>query len=82
MIRMDDALAAARLDAQMLLQVHDELVFEAPLDEVETSIKLISKVMASAPAAGAEADGAVAGRRTRGGQLGRGALTQRRRRRR
>ena len=30
MIRMDDALAAAKLSAQMLLQVHDELVFEVP----------------------------------------------------
>ncbi|MGO9759368.1 MAG: DNA polymerase I, partial [Roseiarcus sp.] len=50
MIRMDDALGAARLDAQMLLQVHDELVFEAPLDEVEASIKVIEKVMVEAPA--------------------------------
>ena len=50
MIRMDDALGAARLDAQMLLQVHDELVFEAPLNEVEASIKVIEKVMVEAPA--------------------------------
>jgi DNA polymerase-1 len=49
MIRMDDALGAARLDAQMLLQVHDELVFEAPLDQVEASIKLVEKVMVEAP---------------------------------
>ena len=49
MIRMDGALGAARLDAQMLLQVHDELVFEAPLDQVEASIKLVAKVMEDAP---------------------------------
>jgi DNA polymerase-1 len=49
MIRMDDALGAARLDAQMLLQVHDELVFEAPLDQVEASIRLVEKVMVEAP---------------------------------
>src|SRR5690606_29063954 len=30
MIRMEDALQAAKLHAKMLLQVHDELVFEAP----------------------------------------------------
>jgi DNA polymerase I len=49
MIRMDDALGAAKLDAQMLLQVHDELVFEAPLDQIEATIKLVSKVMVDAP---------------------------------
>jgi DNA polymerase I len=49
MIRMDDALGAARLNAQMLLQVHDELVFEAPFDQVEGSIKLIAEVMVTAP---------------------------------
>ncbi|WP_158812689.1 DNA polymerase I [Methylocapsa sp. S129] len=49
MIRMDDALGAAKLDAQMLLQVHDELVFEAPLTQVEATIKLVAKVMVEAP---------------------------------
>jgi DNA polymerase-1 len=49
MIRMDDTLDAAKLDAQMLLQVHDELVFEAPLDQIEATIKLVSKVMVEAP---------------------------------
>ena len=33
MIRMEDALRGARLSARMLLQVHDELVFEVPDDE-------------------------------------------------
>src|SRR6185369_2834278 len=41
MIRMDAALAAKRLNAQMLLQVHDELVFEVPADEVETTLPVV-----------------------------------------
>ena len=32
----------------MLLQVHDELLFEAPVDEVETSKTLIKTEMESA----------------------------------
>jgi DNA polymerase-1 len=48
MIRMDDALSAARLSAQMLLQVHDELVFEAPEAEVSATIELVRKVMEGA----------------------------------
>jgi DNA polymerase-1 len=49
MIRMDDALGKAKLDALMLLQVHDELVFEAPLDQVDATIRLVSRVMVEAP---------------------------------
>jgi DNA polymerase I len=54
MIRMDPALDAAGLRAQMLLQVHDELVFEAPDAEVEATIELVRAVMeqAAAPAVG------------------------------
>ena len=33
----------------MLLQVHDELVFEAPDDEVEATLKVVAKVMVDAP---------------------------------
>ena len=50
MTRMDGALDRARLKARMLLQVHDELVFEAPEAEIEATIKLVSKVMVEAPA--------------------------------
>jgi DNA polymerase-1 len=50
MVRMDGALAKAKLSAQMLMQVHDELVFEAPDNEVEATIKLVSKIMIEAPA--------------------------------
>src|SRR5215475_4279517 len=49
MIRMDGALAKAKLNAQMLLQVHDELVFEVPEDEVEKTLPVIKKVMEEAP---------------------------------
>ncbi len=49
MIRMDAALDAERLQARMLLQVHDELVFEVPDDEIERSIAVIRRVMVDAP---------------------------------
>ena len=49
MIRMDDALAKAGLSARMLLQVHDELVFEVPDAEVEATLPVVSKVMEGAP---------------------------------
>ena len=49
MIRMEDALKAERLSARMLLQVHDELVFEVPDDEVDATLPVISRVMTEAP---------------------------------
>jgi DNA polymerase-1 len=49
MIRMDDALGQAKLSARMLLQVHDELVFEVPDEEVEDTLPVIAKVMTEAP---------------------------------
>ena len=49
MVRMDAALARQKLDAKMLLQVHDELVFEVPGDEVEKTLPVIMKVMEEAP---------------------------------
>ena len=49
MTRMDAALAAAGLsNVQMLLQVHDELVFEAPEQLAEAAIPIIKSVMAKA----------------------------------
>ncbi|PKP81742.1 MAG: DNA polymerase I [Alphaproteobacteria bacterium HGW-Alphaproteobacteria-18] len=48
MIRMPEALAEAGLRAQMLLQVHDELVFECPEKEAEKLIALVQKTMAAA----------------------------------
>jgi DNA polymerase-1 len=49
MIRMEPALAKARLSAQMLLQVHDELVFEVPEEEVARTLPVVIKTMADAP---------------------------------
>jgi DNA polymerase I len=49
MIRMDAALTKSKLNAQMLLQVHDELVFEVPDNEVEKTLPVITKVMVEAP---------------------------------
>jgi len=49
MIRMEAALAGAGLDSvRMLLQVHDELIFEAPEGDVETAIPVIRRVMENA----------------------------------
>ena len=45
MIRMPGALRDAGLAAKMLLQVHDELVFEAPEAEAEAVIAVARKVM-------------------------------------
>ena len=48
MIRMPGALKAAKLHGRMLLQVHDELVFEVPKDEVEKTCTIVRKVMEQA----------------------------------
>jgi DNA polymerase-1 len=45
MVRMPGALKAAGLKARMLMQVHDELVFEAPAEEAEATCALVRKVM-------------------------------------
>ncbi|MDN6117805.1 MAG: DNA polymerase, partial [Lacticaseibacillus paracasei] len=48
MIKMQDKLQAAGLKATMLLQVHDELIFEAPKEEIPVLEKLVPSVMDSA----------------------------------
>lgn len=45
MVRMEERLAASKLDAQMLLQVHDELIFEVPEGQVDATIELVRDVM-------------------------------------
>ena len=52
MIRVPDALKKAGLKSKMLLQVHDELLFEAPEGEVDNLIEVATDVMegAAAPA--------------------------------
>jgi len=49
MVRMDSVLSHKRLAAEMLLQVHDELVFEVPDAEVEKTLPVVTKVMIDAP---------------------------------
>lgn len=48
MVRVEPALQKAGLQACMLLQVHDELIFEAPDQEVERTISVIRQVMENA----------------------------------
>ncbi|MBS7539704.1 DNA polymerase I [Ancylobacter lacus] len=49
MARVEAALAAARLSARMLLQVHDELIFEVPDAEIEATLPVVTAVMEQAP---------------------------------
>ena len=48
MIRLPGALASARLKARMLLQVHDELLFEVPDKEIDKTKAVARKVMEGA----------------------------------
>jgi len=48
MIRMPTALTEAGLTTRMLLQVHDELVFETPEAEADRAIAVIKRVMENA----------------------------------
>lgn len=49
MIRLPEALQKENLKTAMLLQVHDELVFEAPEQESEKAMEVIKTVMECAP---------------------------------
>jgi DNA polymerase-1 len=48
MLRVDKALRAEKLETRMIMQVHDELLFEAPDDEVERAKELIKREMEAA----------------------------------
>ncbi len=48
MVHMDNALFERGLKSRMLLQVHDELVFEVPADELELMKQLLPEVMEGA----------------------------------
>lgn len=48
MVKIDRELTAAGLQTRMLLQVHDELVFECPPEEQETAMTLVREAMESA----------------------------------
>ncbi len=49
MVRMPQALRDAGLKARMLLQVHDELIFEAPEAEADAVIAVAKRIMEAAP---------------------------------
>ncbi|MBQ4384393.1 MAG: DNA polymerase I [Kiritimatiellae bacterium] len=48
MVRVDRAIKAERLRAKMVLQIHDELVFDVPLDEVERLKEIVRREMTGA----------------------------------
>ena len=48
MIEMADRLEEKGLQARLLLQVHDELIFEAPKEEIEKLEKIVPEVMENA----------------------------------
>jgi DNA polymerase-1 len=50
MILVDDALREAGLRSRMLLQVHDELLLEAPAEEIDTLLPLLRERMGAAEA--------------------------------
>jgi DNA polymerase-1 len=48
MLRVDRAIKEKRLRAKMILQVHDELVFEAPSEEIPVLVPLVRESMENA----------------------------------
>jgi DNA polymerase I len=48
MLHIPSALKKAGLRAQMLLQVHDELVLEVPKEELEKTVRFVQEIMGSA----------------------------------
>jgi DNA polymerase-1 len=48
MVRLHAALERSNLQARMILQVHDELVLEAPKDEVKKLAPLVNEIMSGA----------------------------------
>jgi DNA polymerase-1 len=48
MIDLADALKEEGLQAQLLLQVHDELIVEAPKEEIDQLKELVPRVMENA----------------------------------
>jgi DNA polymerase-1 len=49
MTRLPGALAEAKLSAKLILQVHDELLFEVAPKERDATIALVREVMEKAP---------------------------------
>ena len=47
MVRLDEEMIKRHLKSKMLLQVHDELIFEVPEDELEEMKKLVPHIMST-----------------------------------
>ena len=48
MIRLNDEISRNKKNnLKMLLQIHDELIFESDIKEIKTSTKLIKEIMSS-----------------------------------
>lgn len=48
MLKVDEALRRENLKTQMIMQVHDELLFESPETEVEKAVEIIRREMETA----------------------------------
>jgi len=48
MIRIHELLSERKVESRMLLQVHDELVFEVPPEELEEMTELVKREMENA----------------------------------
>jgi len=48
MLKIPPALKQAKLNAKMLLQVHDELVLECPKEELKETARVVKETMANA----------------------------------
>lgn len=48
MIKVDQAMKEANVKSKMLLQIHDELIFIVPEEELDTMIKLVKETMENA----------------------------------
>jgi DNA polymerase-1 len=48
MVRASDALASARLQTRVILQIHDELLFEGPPEEMEQATEIVTREMVGA----------------------------------
>jgi len=48
MLKVDEALRRENLETKMIMQVHDELLFESPEAEVEKAMGIIKKAMETA----------------------------------